>query len=111
MISTHILDTSRGHPAAGVPVRLEIRDGAEWKTIAAGTTNADGRHVFDIARTPAVYQLWFDIEDYYGADAAAGGVDHFFMNTPVIFKITDTGRKYHVPLLVNPYGYSTYRGS
>jgi 5-hydroxyisourate hydrolase len=106
MISTHILDTSRGHPAAGVPVRLEVREGDTWRAVAAGTTNVDGRHAFEVAREPGVYQLWFDIEDYY-----AGGAEHFFMNTPVVFRITDTTRKYHVPLLVNPYGYSTYRGS
>lgn len=105
MISTHILDTSKGRPAADVPIRLEIRDGNQWKPLAHGTTNADGRYVFEVERKAGEYQLWFDIEAYHGSN------EHFFMNTPVIFKITDTGRKYHVPLLVNPYGYSTYRGS
>lgn len=103
MISTHILDTSLGNPASGVKVILE----KDNKALSSGATNNDGRIVFDIPYEPGVYKLTFEIEDYFKKQ----GIDPFFMNTPIIFKITNTQRKYHVPLLLNPYGLSTYRGS
>lgn len=105
MISTHILDTSRGVAAAQVKVELHKRQGDSWNLLAAGTTNADGRSAFDIPKETGVYRLTFFIEDYFQ------GKESFFMNTPVIFKVMDTDRKYHVPLLLNPYGFSTYRGT
>lgn len=107
MISTHILDTSLGSPAEGVSVRLQKREGTDWKDLAKGATNTDGRFVFDCDKVAGTYQIVFDIEDYF----KKSGRESFFMNTPVIFKISDTNRKYHVPLLLNPFGYSTYRGS
>ncbi len=107
MISTHILDTTKGMPAANVAIKLFKKDGDGWNKIAEGQTNADGRLSFDIPKVQGVYQLFFEIEDYFKAIKT----DHFFMNTPVIFHITDLNRKYHVPLLLNPYGHSTYRGS
>jgi len=107
MISTHILDTSIGSPAEGVSVRLQKKDGNAWKDLAHGTTNTDGRVVFDCDRVAGTYQIVFDIEDYFKKTNR----ESFFMNTPVIFKISDINRKYHVPLLLNPFGYSTYRGS
>src|SRR5262245_37718216 len=106
MISTHILDTSKGHPAAGVSVKLQKQDGGAWKEIGAGVTNSDGRFVFDCEKAAGIYQLTFAIDDYLKKDTK----DFFFLTAPVIFKITDTQRKYHVPLLLNPFGYSTYRG-
>ena len=105
MISTHILDTTKGMPAAGVTVTLEQQQGTNWKKIGTDQTNADGRIVFNCPKEAAVYRLTFKIEDYYQNE------EHFFMNTPIIFKVKNTERKYHVPLLLNPYGYSTYRGS
>ena len=107
MISTHILDTSIGNPAADVSVRLQKKDGDAWKDLGKGVTNSDGRFVFDCEKVAGTYQIVFDIEEYF----KKSGRESFFMNTPVIFKISDTGRKYHVPLLLNPFGYSTYRGS
>lgn len=107
MISTHILDTSLGNPAEGVPVRLQKMEGTQWKDLTHGVTNNDGRFAFDCERVAGTYQIVFEIEDYFKKTQREG----FFMNTPVIFKITDTQRKYHVPLLLNPFGYSTYRGS
>lgn len=105
MISTHILDTTKGHPAQSVPVVLEKRVGEEWKEIGRDATNADGRIVFDCEKSAGDYRMTFFIEDYFK------GENHFFLNTTIPFRITDTGRKYHVPLLLNPYGHSTYRGS
>jgi 5-hydroxyisourate hydrolase len=105
MISTHILDTTEGRPATGVSVVLEQQQQNEWKQIGKDKTNADGRIVFICPKEQGVYRLTFHIEEYFA------GKEHFFMNTPIIFKITNTERKYHVPILLNPYGYSTYRGS
>jgi 5-hydroxyisourate hydrolase len=105
MISTHILDTTKGHPAKDVTVILEKEHGSSWLEVGKDKTNADGRIVYDCPRESGTYRLTFHIEDYYR------GEEHFFLNTPIVFKITDTNRKYHVPMLLNPYGYSTYRGS
>jgi 5-hydroxyisourate hydrolase len=105
MISTHILDTTKGMPARDVAVSLERHQQGHWITIGEDKTNADGRIVFDCPREAGTYRLTFMIEEYFQGEAS------FFLNTPVIFKIEDTARKYHVPLLLNPYGYSTYRGS
>lgn len=107
MISTHILDTSVGNPAAGVKVSLQRRVDHEWKELSEGVTNDDGRFVFENEAVAGQYRILFEIDNYFKAQK----VDSFFLKTPVIFNVTDTNRKYHVPLLVNPYGYSTYRGS
>lgn len=105
MISTHILDTTKGVAAQNVTVVLEQQQAENWNHIATEKTNADGRIVFDCPKVSGVYRLTFMIEEYFKDQ------EHFFMNTPVVFKIKDTGRKYHVPLLLNPYGHSTYRGT
>jgi 5-hydroxyisourate hydrolase len=105
MISTHILDTTKGAPAANVTVVLEKQTGNVWTEIGSDKTNADGRIVYDCPREKGVYRLTFKIEDYYKNE------EHFFMNTQIVFNIKNTDRKYHVPMLLNPYGYSTYRGS
>ncbi len=105
MISTHILDTSLGLPAAAVKVLLEKKSGEVWQPVAVGETNNDGRHAFACPAEAGDYRLTFFIEDYFR------GRESFFLNTPVSFRISDTARKYHVPLLLNPYGLSTYRGS
>ncbi len=109
MISTHILDTSRGSPAEAVDVVLEYREPSksDWTAIESGKTNSDGRLVFSNAKNAGVYQIRFGTEEYFKRN----GVDPFFANVEVGFIIKDTTRKYHVPLLLNPYGYSTYRGS
>lgn len=105
MISTHILDTTKGAPAQDVTVILEQQNAAGWKEIGTDKTNADGRIVFNCPKEKGVYRLTFKIEEYYKNE------EHFFMNTPILFNIQNTDRKYHVPMLLNPYGYSTYRGS
>ena len=98
-LSTHVLDTARGEPAAGVTVTLE-RDGVVLKR---ATTDADGR-VNDFGPVEAGrYRLVFDTGAYLGPDA-------FFPSVTVEFTIT-ANRHYHVPLLLSPFGYSTYRGS
>lgn len=107
MISTHILDTTLGQPAAQVPVTLEREQGGAWREIAREQTNADGRISFNVASEAGNYRLTFQVEEYF----RRAGRDHFFLNSPVVFRIQDTQRKYHIPMLLNPFGYSTYRGS
>ena len=104
MISTHILDTSRGQPAARVNVRLEKQEKQSWTICDSGMTNSDGRFTFDFKISKGTYRIVFEISDYFKKES-------FFVDTQVAFKIVKTTRKYHVPLLVSPFGYSTYRGS
>jgi hydroxyisourate hydrolase len=106
-LSTHVLDTGRGEPAAGVPVRLERRDGDGWLPVADGETDADGRlHDFvpPADWTAGEYRLVFDTTAYLGAGA-------FFPEVSVVFAVARPERHHHVPLLLSPYGYTTYRGS
>jgi 5-hydroxyisourate hydrolase len=107
MISTHILDTSIGMPAPNVEVSLEVYVNEEWTHVDNNKTNDDGRIAFNCPNEAGTYRLKFEVDKYYEEK----GVENFFVRTPVIFKIKDTNRKYHVPLLLNPFGYSTYRGS
>lgn len=105
MISTHVLDTSNGSPAANIKVQLQIMSQNTWIDLETKTTNADGRINFEKASNPGTYQLIFSTGDYFA------NIPTFYQDIPVVFHITDTKRKYHVPLLLNPFGYSTYRGS
>lgn len=107
MISTHVLDTSLGLPASGVLVSLEKKSGEAWISIASEKTNSDGRIVFDNATEFGTYRLQFRTAAYFEQNKA----ECFFPEVSVIFKINDTSRKYHVPILLSPFGYSTYRGS
>lgn len=110
-ITTHVLDTSSGRPAADVRVQLERRESTDgtWSVVGRGTTNADGR-VTDLTRAPlepGVYQITFDTAGYF----ARRGVTGFYPFVPVVFQVRAPDEHYHVPLLLNPFGYSTYRGS
>lgn len=105
-ISTHVLDAATGRPAAGIAVRLESP--AE-SVLAEAATDADGR-VAELAAgalEPGDYRLHFDTGGYF--DAA--GRDAFYPEVVVTFRITDSAQHYHVPLLLSPFAYSTYRGS
>lgn len=109
-ISTHILDTARGRPAAQVPVRLEIFAGGSFRQIGAGLTDSDGRNRGLLGETALIagrYRLTFDTAAY----AAATGGAAFFPEVQIVFEISDATQHYHVPLLLSPFGYSTYRGS
>ncbi|MGX7826673.1 hydroxyisourate hydrolase [Actinokineospora sp. 24-640] len=101
-LSTHVLDTALGVPAAGIPVRHDIRDGDTWVPADTGTTNSDGR-ITGWTATPGVHRLTFDTTAYLGPDA-------FYPEATVVFRVTDTSH-HHVPLLLSPFGYTTYRGS
>ena len=109
-LTTHVLDTSIGKPAAGVRVVLR-RDGA---VVAEGATNADGRMdqplLDGAAFAPGGYELAFHVGDYFRARGAALAEPPFLDIIPIRFSVSGESH-YHVPLLVSPYGYSTYRGS
>jgi 5-hydroxyisourate hydrolase len=112
MITTHVLDTSRGRPASGVPVTLEIQlVGHGWKLVGKGKTDADGRlrELLPQEHTLAqgIYRLTFDTASYF----ASQNVESFYPEVTVVFTVRGRIQHYHVPLLLNPYGYSTYRGS
>lgn len=106
VISTHVLDTGRGMPGGGVAVTLERNDDGNWKNVGTGVTTTDGR-IDKLASTePGVYRLTFAIADYYkGLHQIC-----FFPEIVVIFVATDN-TNYHVPIVLSPYGYSTYKGS
>ena len=112
-ITTHVLDTALGKPAAGVPVSLSRADpaGEGWRELATGTTDADGR-ITDLlapgSLQPGVYRVRFDTAAYF---ASVGVERHFYPWAEIAFRVDDPGSHYHVPLLLNPFGYSTYRGS
>jgi hydroxyisourate hydrolase len=106
-LSTHVLDTARGEPARGVPVILQRHDDGAWVTVAGGRTDTDGRlrdWVPDREWRAARYRLVFDTAAYQGADA-------FFPEAVVVFTVREPQRHHHVPLLLSPFGFTTYRGS
>ena len=113
-ISTHVLDTARGRPAAGVAVSLARKTGNGWTELAAASTDAGGRvgnllpaQVKDPAGT---YRLRFDVGAYFAAQGAGADAAPFYPYVEIVFQIRDV-EHYHVPLLVSPFGYTTYRGS
>lgn len=109
-ITTHILDTSLGRPAEGVQVLLSERSRAGWVKIGSGVTDKDGRISDlleeDILLKPSQYQISFITEPYFRDQ----NIQSFFPEVSIIFETFDQSH-YHVPLLLNPFGYSTYRGS
>jgi 5-hydroxyisourate hydrolase len=111
-ITTHVLDTAAGRPAYGVPVVLETLSAAgEWQTVGQGVTDMDGRLRDLLAAGEGLahttYRLTFDTATYFSAQR----VESFYPQVTVTFSVRDASAHYHVPLLLSPYGYSTYRGS
>ena len=110
-ISTHILDITRGTPAAGVVITLTKQRDHQWQTIGSGKTNNDGR-VPDLCKdsshlVPGTYKMHFDTQQYFSAT----GDTLFYPYAEVVFIIDQSDQHYHIPLLLSPFGYSTYRGS
>ena len=104
LVTTHVLDTAKGRPAAGIAVRFET---AEGKPIAEGRTDDDGRLRYRVPLNEwqaGGYRLFFYVEPYLGPEG-------FFPEITIAFHVHDPGRHYHVPLLLSRYGYTTYRGS
>ena len=114
-LTTHVLDTARGCPAAGIKIMLYRVTGNSHKKIAEAVTNADGRTDARLlegkAYTAGGYELVFCAGDYLRATGQVSGDTLFLNDIPIRFGITDAGAHYHVPLLLSAYGYSTYRGS
>ena len=111
-ITTHVLDTGRGRPAAGIPIELEIRDeSGSWRRVGHGATDAEGRlrtlMPQDEELVPGVYRLVFDVQKY----SAASGTTSFYPRVIVEFTAAPGESHYHVPLLLSSYGYTTYRGT
>lgn len=109
-ITTHILDTTLGKPAHGVSISLHQQTGNEWTTVAEGVTNKDGR-IPDLLETGltlpiGIYKMRFEVQAYFDELS----VKAFYPFVEIIFNV-NSGEHYHVPLLLNPFGYSTYRGS
>ena len=106
-VSTHVLDSVTGRPAAGVAVRLERRLGDDWQHLTSAVTDDDGR--VSSMGDPSVGQnrISFDTGAYFRAQ----GVDTFYPEVTVVFEVTDPAQHQHVPLLLSPFAYSTYRGS
>jgi 5-hydroxyisourate hydrolase len=110
-ITTHVLDTARGLPAVGLRVRLEIRSGTgRWRTVGRGVTDANGR-LGDLApegrAKRGIYRLTFETAAYFRARRERS----FYPSVSVLFEVLDSGGHHHVPLLLSPFGYSTYRGT
>lgn len=110
-ITTHVLDTSRGRPASGVPVLLEAREESGWREIGRALTDGDGRVrqllPMGSALTTGTYRLTFGIETYFRTQ----GIETFYPEASIVFHVRDANQHHHVPLLLSPFGYSTYRGS
>ena len=108
-ISTHVLDTSIGRPAAGITVRLE-REAEGWTEILTLATDSDGRAVLvprGTAMKAGAYRLTFDVAAYFEMQA----VEAFYRHIAIEFVVRDAAAHHHVPLLLSRFGYSTYRGS
>ena len=110
-ITSHVLDTALGIPARGLGLRLDVLEASgNWKTVAQGTTNGDGR-VPDLMRAGSLEARTYRMTFETGAYHEARGQSCFYPRVEVLFTIDDPAAHYHVPLLLSPFGYSTYRGS
>lgn len=111
-ITTHVLDTTHGRPAAGLAVALyRSIDSDDWTLVAEGETDRDGRvgHLLaPDALEVGVYRLRFDTAGYFATHQLS---DYFYPWAEIVFRVDDVEQHYHVPLLLSPFGYSTYRGS
>jgi 5-hydroxyisourate hydrolase len=108
-ISTHVLDTSRGKPAAGIEVTLEREEAGSWRTLGSGVTDKDGRNreLLPDKLVAATYRLRFVTGKYFERLGQKG----FYPEVSIVFVVSAADEHHHVPLLLSPYGFSTYRGS
>ena len=110
-LRVHVLDQQTGMPRADVTVTLEKQEQDKWTPIASGKTDHDGRikslYPQDQDMAPGVYKVTFKTADYFHGKK----LDSFFPEVPVLFTVTRTNEKLHIPLLLSQYGYSTYKGS
>lgn len=109
-ITTHVLDTALGRPAAGVAVVLEKQKHSEWEVIASDETDADGRCSTLLPPgnlETGIYRICFELDHYF----AKTGRKSFYPEAAIVFRVEAEQEHYHVPLLLAPFGYTTYRGS
>ena len=110
-ITTHVLDTALGKPAASVPVRLERLKGSSWVEEGAASTDSDGRAPdllpVSFVLAPGTYRITFELADYFRLQ----GRKAFYPHAAITFVVEDPQQHYHVPLLLSGFGFSTYRGS
>lgn len=108
-VTSHVLDAATGRPARGVGVRLEAREGGggDWTSIAEAVTDADGRvsRFGPEALAQGVYRVVFDTAGYFGDRPT------FYPEVVIVFELAAASEHYHIPLLLSPFAYSTYRGS
>jgi 5-hydroxyisourate hydrolase len=114
-LSTHVLDTAHGCPAAGMKIELWSLDGEDRELVITAKTNADGRTEQPLLAAEemkiGLYEIIFFVGDYFVAKSPTLPKIRFLDKVPVRFGIADAGASYHVPLLCSPWAYSTYRGS
>jgi len=110
MISTHVLDIARGEPAVGITVILELRKASSWAPIGRGMTDEMGRvnTLTDSPVSPGTYRLTFDIGAFHRNQGLSVA---FFPEVKITFNVRDPEEHFHLPLLLSPFGYSTYRGA
>lgn len=109
-VSTHILDLVRGKPASDVPVRLERHEAGTWRSLKSERTDQDGRCsqlLPDDDLPPGLYRLIFDTQSYFGVLS----VESLYPVVEITFQVRATDSHFHIPLLLSPNGYTTYRGS
>jgi len=108
-ISTHILDTTRGRPASGVSVILEHSGSTGRTELGRGRTDADGRVKALLAESPepGTYRITFHVASYFRGQ----GIEPFYPEVAITFEVRNSGEHFHIPLLLNPFGFTTYRGS
>ena len=107
-LTTHVLDLALGQPARGLSVRLDVFEAGAWYSVAAAVTDGDGRAPdLSVTLERRIYRLTFETGGYF----AASGRPSFYPRVEVTFEVTEPSQHHHVPLLLSPFGYSTYRGS
>ena len=109
MITTHVLDIARGEPAVGITVILELRQASEWTPVGRGTTDEKGRlsTLTEGPVSPGIYRLTFDVGSFHRNQGLSVP---FFPEVRITFNVRDPDELFHIPLLLSPFGYSTYRG-
>ena len=114
-LTTHVLDTASGEPAAGMKIELSVLEGPGWRKLKSLQTNAEGRTDAPLLEGAALekgqYRLVFDVAAYYKGQGATLPDPPFLDRVPLRFGIADASQNFHVPLLCSPWSYSTYRGS
>jgi 5-hydroxyisourate hydrolase len=114
-LTTHVLDTANGQPAAGMPIDFSVREGDQYRLVKTIRTNADGRADEPLLAGEAMavgrYRLVFHVGEYFAKGGTSLADPPFLDQVPLDFAIADGAAHYHVPLLVSPWSYTTYRGS